>query len=111
MKEETVIKLDGGDWRVEPLGESWRIIDAAGQVRGRFTDAKTMACHLAMAMAEVQVARDKNARLRHLLKPFAEYASERTQFADCVPLRLDFDAKPNDQLTLGHCRRALEGLK
>lgn len=59
-------------------------------------------------LGEVERLRDENARLRALLKPFADYALalDRHGQADGVPVGVYTHESP----TAGHCRAALRGL-
>lgn len=63
--------------------------------------------------AECQEQRDKlraeNARLRELLRPFAEM--DGGDFRDCCPLWLAPTKTPGTRPTIGDCRRAKEALE
>lgn len=48
----TIIKLEGGDWRIGYEGGSWCIFDPNGQGRVRCRDSETLAVHLAMVLSE-----------------------------------------------------------
>lgn len=56
------------NWIIDKSDGSYRILDPAGQERGRFADADTLAVHLAGCMEELDAARFEVGKLTKIMR-------------------------------------------